>query len=247
MKTVILHHSLLYQGPLILVNRMHALRSSDLNGLTPFDPDHPEILLERQAGRLLSACLTKIQSGRSIVPVSGWRSRAEQQRLWEDTMRENGETFTRQYVALPGCSEHETGFAIDLGKASPNLDFIRPNFPYDGLCQTFRKTALRYGFVERYPKEKESVTGISHEPWHFRYVGAPHAQLMRENGLCLEEYTEFVKQRMHRCPLGNGRAARVFYLPCTGEHTACQLPDGCCQISGNNVDGFVVTVWEADA
>ena len=109
-------------------------------------------------------------------------------------MAEHGETFTRQYVALPGCSEHQTGLAIDLGKAAGYIDFIRPAFPYDGVCGRFRRLAARYGFIERYQRGKEEVTGISAEPWHFRYVGAPHAQLMETNGLCLEEYRDFLRQ-----------------------------------------------------
>lgn len=125
------------------------------------------------------------------MPVSGWRSQQEQQRIWDDSMAEHGETFTRQYVALPGCSEHQTGLAIDLGKAAGYIDFIRPAFPYDGVCGRFRRLAARYGFIERYQRGKEEVTGISAEPWHFRYVGAPHAQLMETNGLCLEEYRDF--------------------------------------------------------
>ena len=247
MRIVRLSRSLLHQGPLILVNQAHAHQPEAPHPLTAINSHYPEILLERQAARLLSACITEIHGGGAIVPVSGWRSHAEQQRLWEDTLRTNGEAFTRRYVALPGCSEHETGLAIDLGKAAPEIDFIRPDFPYSGPCQTFRRAALRYGFIERYPREKERITGISHEPWHFRYVGAPHAQLMHENGLCLEEYTEFIRQKERRCALGNGSTAHIFCIPCTGEETVCELPGCCCQISGNNVNGFVVTAWEVGA
>ena len=181
MRKVTLHRSLIGQGPLILVNRKHALCGTGNAELSTYDAEYPDIYLERRAARLLSACIAEIHGGGKIVPVSGWRSHAEQQQRWEDTLRTNGEAFTRQYVAFPGCSEHETGLAIDLGKAASDIDFIRPDFPYSGLCQTFRRAALRYGFIERYARDKEEITGISHEPWHFRYVGAPHAQLMYEN------------------------------------------------------------------
>ena len=60
--------------------------------------------------------------------------------------------------------------------------------PYEGICQRFRELAPLYGFIERYPANKEAVTGIAHEPWHFRYVGRPHAQRMTDLGLTLEEY-----------------------------------------------------------
>ena len=146
-------------------------------------------------------------------------------------------------MARPGCSEHQTGLAIDLGQAAPHIDFLRPAFPYDGVCGAFRRQAARYGFIERYEKGKEEITGIAHEPWHFRYVGAPHAQLMRQHGLCLEEYPAFLARRARTCTLENGRIAQVFYVPCQGETTHVEVPDGCCQVSGDNNAGFIITVW----
>ena len=91
-------------------------------------------------------------------------------------------------MALPGHSEHQTGLAIDLGLRGPEIDFIRPDFPYEGVCQRFRERAADFGFVERYPAGKEAVIGIAHEPWHFRYVGPSHAREMVHRGLVLEEY-----------------------------------------------------------
>lgn len=64
----------------------------------------------------------------------------------------------------------------------------RPAFPYEGVCQMFRERAAEFGFVERYPAGKEPITGIAHEPWHFRYVSPPHARAMVRRGLVLEEY-----------------------------------------------------------
>ena len=147
-------------------------------------------------------------------------------------------------MALPGCSEHQTGLAIDLGKAADEIDFIRPDFPYDGICGAFRRAAAAYGFIERYQRGKEALTGIAPEPWHFRYVGTPHALLMEANGLCLEEYGDFLRQGPRTCALPGGQRARVFCVPCTGEETEIRLPDSCCQISGDNAGGFIVTVWE---
>lgn len=173
MRTVSIPREQIFQGPLVLVNRAHPLHEKERSALTSVDPYHPDILLESRARQLLSACIQKAGGQREIVPVSGWRSQQEQQRIWDDSMAEHGETFTRQYVALPGCSEHQTGLAIDLGKAAGYIDFIRPAFPYDGVCGRFRRLAARYGFIERYQRGKEEVTGISAEPWHFRYVGRP--------------------------------------------------------------------------
>ena len=243
MRTVRLPRARSFTGPLVLVNRQHPLKAAAGDDLTAVDGRHPGILLDRRAARLLAACIQRVRGGAEIVPVSGWRSQEEQQRIWDGTRAERGPDFTRKYVAYPGCSEHQTGFAIDLGKAAGAIDFIRPAFPYDGICGTFRKAAAAYGFIERYQQGKESLTGIAREPWHFRYVGVPHARLMEENGLCLEEYGDFLRQRPRSCPLPDGRLAQVFYVPCAGEETEVQLPDGCCQVSGDNAGGFIVTAW----
>lgn len=246
MRTVSIPREQIFQGPLVLVNRAHPLHKKERSALTSVDPHHPDILLESRARQLLSACIQKAGGQREIVPVSGWRSQQEQQRIWDDSMAEHGETFTRQYVALPGCSEHQTGLAIDLGKAAGYIDFIRPSFPYDGVCGRFRRLAARYGFIERYQRGKEEVTGISAEPWHFRYVGAPHAQLMEEHGLCLEEYVPFLEVSPRLCRLGNGRTARVSRLPCPSAVLELEPPAGCWQLSGDNCGGFILTVWEGE-
>ena len=166
--------------------------------------------------------------------------------LWDDTMRKEGEAFTKQFVAKPGCSEHETGLAIDLARAAAHIDFIRPHLPYDGACGRFRALAAKYGFIQRYSREKTALTGIACEPWHFRYVGAPHAQLMEQNGLCLEEYALFLREMgPQQCRLAGGRVAQVLYVPCEGGQA--RLPDGCVQVSGDNAGGFIATVWQAAA
>lgn len=247
MRTVFLPREKASTGPLVLVNRQHPLKTAVGDTLTAVDSRHPEILLDRQAARLLAACIQKVGGGAEIVPVSGWRSQREQQQIWDDSLAESGTDFTRKYVAYPGCSEHQTGLAIDLGKAAGHIDFIRPAFPYDGICGAFRRAAAAYGFIERYQRGKEFLTGIAQEPWHFRYVGVPHAQLMGQNDLCLEEYTDFLQGGPRSCPLPDGRLAQVFYVPCAGEETEIQLPDGCCQISGDNVGGFVITAWGCPA
>lgn len=231
------------QGPLVLIDRAHPLQEGAPPELVPVDRLHPQVLLERRAARLLAACIRSVGGGRTIVPVSGWRSRAEQQAIWDDTRAREGDAFTRQYVALPGCSEHQTGLAIDLGAAAEHIDFIRPDFPEDGVCGNFRRVAASYGFVQRYRKEKEALTSIAEEPWHFRYVGVPHALLMEENGLCLEEYGEFVRQKPRHCRMRDGKTATVHFLPCPGPAVELEEPEGCYQISGDNDGGFFVTVW----
>ena len=136
----------------------------------------------------LERLLDAVGARGAIVPVSGFRSRAEQQAIWDGSLAEHGRAFTETYVARPGCSEHETGLAIDLGENVPGLDFIRPSFPDHGICGRCRARAADFGFLLRYPRGKEAVTGIGWEPWHFRYVGTPWAREIAGLGLTLEEY-----------------------------------------------------------
>ena len=77
-----------------------------------------------------------------------------------------------------------------------------------------------------------------------RLVGkGTHAQLMETNGLCLEEYRDFLRQGPRSVALENGRMAQVFYVPAAGAVTEVEVPEGCCQISGDNVEGFILTWW----
>ena len=82
MRTVSIPREQAFQGPLVLVNRAHPLRDTAPYALAPVDAYHPDILLESRARQLLSACIQKAGGQREIVPVSGWRSQQEQQRIW---------------------------------------------------------------------------------------------------------------------------------------------------------------------
>ncbi len=248
MKKIALSYQQIHTGFLILVNREHAYLEKEAVMLAPV-ADQPKILLHRQAARLLEALMAKLQGWDAIAPVSGWRSLSGQQRLWEDSLRENGLEYTRAFVALPGHSEHQTGLAIDLGLMQEEIDYICPEFPYSGICQQFRELAPDYGFIQRYPAEKEKVTGIGHEPWHFRYVEAPHAVIMARLKLTLEEYIAFIKQfdqrdNPYRITV-EGKEFLISYFPAKTIGYTCLTVDErypyC--ISGNNVDGFILTEW----
>ena len=88
----------------------------------------------------------------------------------------------REIVALPGTSEHQLGLALDI--------IAEYDSDSTATWKWLKENCWRYGFILRYPADKEAVTGYSYEPWHFRYVGVPTAQEITEQGLCLEEYLE---------------------------------------------------------
>ena len=172
-----------------LVNPGHpAILIPSQKQLAPPHPEYPQILMEIYAARALHELLGAIGGFSSIALVSGFRSHDEQVEIWESCAREHGTAYRDQFVAIPGCSEHETGLAIDVAARTDDIDFICPDFPDTGIFGEFRRLAPAYGFIERYPKGREDLTKISCEPWHFRYVGTPHAQIITQNQLVLEEY-----------------------------------------------------------
>ena len=263
------------KGYLILVNPTHPIREDTLGGrLVPVSKGscsesypvskahspyhvhnerslpHP-VLLEKQPARMLKEITSVLRSGNKITPVSGFRSHKEQTEIFSTSLKEHGEEFTRKYVAIPGCSEHQTGLAVDLAENRETIDFIRPDFPYTGICGRFRKLAANYGFIERYPASCERITKIAHEPWHFRYVGYPHSLLMQENSFTLEEYTDYLQQypldEKHLVFDHERYRFEISYLPVADEKSAeAELPEGIpYQISGNNRDGVIITLWRS--
>ncbi len=110
-----------------------------------------------------------------FIVTSGYRSRERQAELYAQA---EGNT-----AQLPGCSEHETGLAFDVTARYDHGTFEdTPQFTW------LSAHCWEYGFILRYPKGKEAVTGIDYEPWHYRYVGEAAARIIREQGWTLEEY-----------------------------------------------------------
>jgi D-alanyl-D-alanine dipeptidase/carboxypeptidase len=200
--------------------------------------------------RTLRRLIGSLQASGQIVPVSGFRTMQEQKQIYADCERDSGAEFTRKFVAIPGCSEHQTGLAIDLAENRPEIDFIRPEFPYTGVCQKFREQCARFGLIERYRKGYEFITQIAPEPWHFRFIGYPHSEIMEKEGLTLEEYTDFIKCYPYHgthlfYPTPNGKAEIFFVKADEKKPVSIQIPDGMLfQVSGNSEDGFVLTMWE---
>ena len=146
-------------------------------------------------------------AGMDFTMVSGYRSIEQQQTNYDVNYQnylasglseEEARTKTEEYIALPNASEHITGLAVDItSTALANLEGNSGLFPDlenypEGLW--LKENAPKFGFVLRYPKEKEAITGINFEPWHFRYVGIENAMYMTEKNLTLEEYIAILKQ-----------------------------------------------------
>lgn len=239
MKKIILKKSDIHKGNLILVNQTYPLKGESSNPLEPFSSKYRHILLDKETNKWLQTILKAIQSNEKIVPVSGYRSLFEQTEIYISSIEENGLDFTKRYVAYPNTSEHQTGLAIDLGLNQENIDFIRPSFPYQGICQEFRLKMSQYGFIERYKRNKENITNISAEEWHFRYVGYPHSEIINQNNFCLEEYIDYLKQFNISNPL-RFENYEIYYIAMEVQEKSFSILDNE-EITGNNVDGFIVT------
>ncbi|MBR3964697.1 MAG: D-alanyl-D-alanine carboxypeptidase family protein [Clostridia bacterium] len=104
--------------------------------------------------------------------------------------KEDAERVVRSYSAAPGTGDHQTGFSCDMH----NLSSTSVKFEKEEAYAWLLENAHKFGFIQRYPKDKEKITGMSFEPYHWRFVGQYHAAVMRENGLCLEEYVALLEK-----------------------------------------------------
>jgi len=127
------------------------------------------------------------RDGHTMVISSGYRTFAQQEEVWRSIYSLQGTRRADQFAARPGHSEHHTGYAIDIA------DFfdLEDNFGATESYQWMIINAYRFGFILRYPKDKENITGYSYEPWHFRYVGLEVAKYIQNNNITFDEYWEF--------------------------------------------------------
>lgn len=172
-----------------LVNQKHFLPEDFTVELESIDKDRK---FDKRAYHYLMNMIEQMRKdGVSNIWVqSAYRSVASQQEVFNSNIQtlmsqgktqEEAENITLKSINRPGTSEHNLGLAVDLNYV--NLDFKNTK-----AYQWLIKNADKYGFVLRYPEDKEEITGIEYEPWHWRYVGEEHAKKMKEKNLCLEEY-----------------------------------------------------------
>lgn len=139
------------------------------------------------------------EAGYNMQLCSAYRTVEKSAQLYQNKVNDylnagyseaDAKTEAAKWVAPPGTSEHHTGLAMDLVSSDYWKDYsdLEHGYEnYDSFEWMFEHCA-EYGFVLRYPKDKQEVTGITYEPWHYRYVGKEAAKYIMENGLCLEEY-----------------------------------------------------------
>lgn len=123
-----------------------------------------------------------LKEGYEIVINSAYRSYQDQQDISDTYLKLYGQKYVDSYVAKPGFSEHQTGLAFDIGSRKVNV------FANSEEYKWMLENAHKYGFINRFPKKYENITGFRSEPWHFRYVGKDIAKYIYENDITLEEY-----------------------------------------------------------
>lgn len=173
---------------LILVNRSHPLPEDYTPPLTECCGVQVHTLAADALSKMFAAAK---QSGVTLTVHSAYRSRAEQQAELDEKIaayREKGmfpffaKKKAEQEVQRPGESEHQTGLALDLGGDADTDTEKAQQWLFDH--------APEYGFILRYPAGKDKITGITYEPWHYRFVGIAAAKAITDAGMTLEEFTE---------------------------------------------------------
>ncbi|WLD95258.1 D-alanyl-D-alanine carboxypeptidase family protein [Alkalihalobacillus sp. AL-G] len=180
---------------LVLVNKTRNLPSDYIpeslvvpNVQFPFTEDLPKKKMQQVAAKALEKMFTKAeQDNIPLFAQSGYRSYDRQEAIFASNVQQHGEEEANKFSAHPGQSEHQTGLAMDV--TSPAVEFfLVERFAETKAGKWVQQNAHEFGFIIRYPKGKEGITGYSYEPWHLRYVGKEHATKIHEQNMTLEEY-----------------------------------------------------------
>lgn len=154
----------------------------------PFKEDLPKKKLRKEAA-LSAEVLFKAaeEQGLELLAQSGYRSYDTQVSIFAYNADQYGEEKANQTSAQPGQSEHQTGLSLDVTSPQVNYQLVE-EFGETKEGKWLAENAYKYGFIIRYLKGKEEITGYQYEPWHLRYVGNEHAKEIHERGITLEEY-----------------------------------------------------------
>ncbi len=259
--TVDIENSKIYEGPLVLVNNYNECKFDGENlvsvleyaqekGNEKYIVADYDVKVNSSIVESLDKMLSDfhdVYNDDSVMVASGYRSKQLQEELYaEEQQKDDTEEADGELVAVPGYSEHQTGYAVDLSISLGEGSYVE--YTNNDDYQWMLDNCSKYGYILRYPPDKIDITEIAHETWHYRYVGTPHASYIMQNNLCLEEYIMLVKGCDRSNPLYVTDLTltnwMIYYVPATaGEQTAVTVPiNNDYQVYGNNSDGFIVAV-----
>ncbi|MFY0218466.1 M15 family metallopeptidase [Bacillus cereus] len=232
----------IYKGDLLLVNRDYpvkkdSIRSDIINVNHNSELVRGYVIFDRNL-RLSKDVVKKFlnvvdAAGKDGVQhflmSSGYRDFKEQSKLYKE--------MGSDYALPAGYSEHNLGLSLDVGSTQKKMEKAPEG-------KWIEENVWKHGFVLRYPKNKSNITGIQYEPWHIRYVGLPHSAIMQKKNFTLEEYLEFLKEEKEISTEVEGKKYIVSYYK-VSENMKVNVPaNKQYEISGNNIDGVIVTVQE---
>ncbi|MYL32394.1 D-alanyl-D-alanine carboxypeptidase family protein [Pontibacillus yanchengensis] len=184
-----------------VINKQRQLPS----GYKPSDLTVPEVpfyfeqflpkkqMREEAASHLENLFSAASKQGLDLVAASGYRSYERQKQIYQSNVEAYGEERANQFSAQPGHSEHQTGLAMDVTVAQVSFKLVQ-EFGNTDEGDWLANHAHNYGFIIRYPKGKEDITGYNYEPWHLRYVGKEAATEIYNHKQTLEEYFGLVPE-----------------------------------------------------
>ncbi|MFC9727788.1 MULTISPECIES: M15 family metallopeptidase [Bacillus cereus group] len=191
---------------IILVNREHMLSKELGIELTSITQNaKPNMKIDsRIATSYQDMVAAAKKEGINLYLRSGYRAIKLQQTYYDASVKsyksqglsdKEASAKALEYLQYPGASEHHTGLALDIISVEwqNTVEDLNAKFETTDAFKWLDKNAAEYGFTLRYPKDKENITGIKYEPWHYRYVGKEVAVYLKEKGLTLEEYNEKIK------------------------------------------------------
>ncbi|ULL16924.1 VanY-A/VanY-F/VanY-M family D-Ala-D-Ala carboxypeptidase [Paenibacillus sp. H1-7] len=239
-QTITITKDQVYQGDLLLVNKEYPVHKEGIKS------DVIKLSQHKQLIRGYGLLDNRIQLSESVAQrfiemvgaaqkdkvshfsiTSGYRGLEEQSQLYQE--------MGSDYALPAGYSEHNLGLSLDIGSTQMEM-----NQAPEG--KWLNKNAWKYGFILRYPKDKAAITGIQYEPWHYRYIGLPHSAIMQEKRFVLEQYLDYLKKEKSIAFTVDGTKYQVAYYP-VSQNTAIKVPaNRQYEISGNNMDGIIVTV-----
>lgn len=178
----------------VLVNKEHKIKENYLSKIeliTIKNIDNEDIQIEKETYNAYQKLEKFLKTKNIIIGISSaYRSKEYQQEIYDSFVKDYGKDYADKFVAPVGCSEHHTGLAIDIN-IKVNGAWPKDNYELmkqEKMFKTIHKYLSTYGFILRYPDEKEDITGYPYEPWHIRYTGEIVAKIIESNNYTLEEY-----------------------------------------------------------